>query len=208
MKFVLFVEGHTEHKALPDFLHKWLDANLDQKAGIKTVRFNGWPELVKDLPVKAHMHLHGPGSEDTIAVIGLLDLYGPTFYPPYCTTIRKRMDWAISHLQKKVDDPRFRMYFAVHELEAWLLSDLNLFPLPVRNALLKNIQNPEAVNFETPPKKLLDRLYQEKLKRHYKELVNGKELFSRLDPNLVYAKCPNFAMMMDEMASLARNASS
>ncbi len=47
MKFILFVEGYTEDKVLPQFLKKWLDPRLTQPVGIKTVRFEGWQELVK-----------------------------------------------------------------------------------------------------------------------------------------------------------------
>ena len=45
MKFILFVEGHTEDKALPAFLKRWLDPRLESPVGIQTVRFDGWPEL-------------------------------------------------------------------------------------------------------------------------------------------------------------------
>lgn len=45
MKFVLFVEGHTEQKAVPSFLKRWLDPRLRQPVGIRTVRFDGWGEL-------------------------------------------------------------------------------------------------------------------------------------------------------------------
>lgn len=55
MKFVLFVEGYTEDKAVPKFLKRWLDPKLPSPAGIKTVRFEGWPQLVKDAPAKARL---------------------------------------------------------------------------------------------------------------------------------------------------------
>ena len=35
MKFVLFVEGYTEDKALPKFLKRWLDPRLGKPVGIK-----------------------------------------------------------------------------------------------------------------------------------------------------------------------------
>ncbi len=41
MRFILFVEGYTENKALPQFLKKWLDPKLSNPVGIKTVRFEG-----------------------------------------------------------------------------------------------------------------------------------------------------------------------
>jgi len=78
MKFILFVEGHTENKAIPSFLKQWLDPKLSKPVGIKSVRFEGWPELVKDSPTKANLYL---SQDSVIAVIALLDLYGPTIYP-------------------------------------------------------------------------------------------------------------------------------
>ena len=82
MKFILFVEGDTERKVLPTFLKKWLDPRLSQRVSIQPVRFNGWPELINDLPKKALMYLAGPQKNDIIAVIALLDLYDPKFIPP------------------------------------------------------------------------------------------------------------------------------
>jgi len=55
VKFVLFVERYTEDKALPQLLKRWLDSQLPQAVGIRTVRFEGWSELVKDAPQKAKM---------------------------------------------------------------------------------------------------------------------------------------------------------
>jgi hypothetical protein len=132
MKFILFVEGHTENKALPQFLKKWLDLRSNKPVGIKTVRFEGWPELVKDAPLKARMHLNGPDKDDIIAVISLLDLYGPTFYPEDCTDSKTRYDWAKKYIEYKVDQPKFFQFFAVHEVEAWLLSEPKIFPLAIQ----------------------------------------------------------------------------
>ena len=60
MKFVLFVEGDTENKALSPFLKRWLDPQLPQPVKIESVRFGGWSELVKDAGKKARTHLNGP----------------------------------------------------------------------------------------------------------------------------------------------------
>jgi hypothetical protein len=68
MKFILFVEGHTEDKALPAFLKKWLDPKLKSPVRIQTVRFDGWPELFRDAAQKAKMHLNGP-SKDLVCQI-------------------------------------------------------------------------------------------------------------------------------------------
>ncbi|MBW2369178.1 MAG: hypothetical protein JRH15_15000 [Deltaproteobacteria bacterium] len=87
MKFVLFVEGHTEKQALANLLKRWLDPRLDNPIGIQVVRFDGWSDLVKETPKKARMYLN---REDIIGVIALLDLYGPTIYPDGKTTAGAR----------------------------------------------------------------------------------------------------------------------
>jgi hypothetical protein len=204
MKFILFVEGYTEDKALPQFLKKWLDPRLVNPIGIKTVRFEGWQELDKDAPRKANMHLNGPQRGDIIAVISLLDLYGPTFYPPYLTNSTERCVWAKKHIEDNVDHPKFFQFFAVHEIEAWLLSEPDIFPFDVKRAFPETIQQPESINFDEPPAKLLARIYPKCINRSYKKVVNGKELFRRLDPNVAYEKCPNLKQLLDKMLELAK----
>jgi len=204
MRFILFVEGYTEDKALPKFFKRWLDPRLPDPVGIKTVRFEGWPAMVKDAPLKAKMHLNGPYKDDIIAVISLLDLYGPTFYPDHLQSCNDRYKWAGKHLEEKVNHPKYFQFFAVHEVEAWLLSQPDLFPSKVKNAFPSKIQNPETVNFDEPPGKLLERLYRMHMNRSYKKVVNGKDLFAKLDPNVVYQKCPKFKELLDKMLELAR----
>lgn len=202
MKFILFVEGYTENKALPQFLKKWLDPLLPSPVGIKTVRFEGWPELVKDAPRKAKMHLESPNKNEIIAVISLLDLYGPTFYPNELKESKERYDWAKKDIEEKVNQPKFFQFFAVHEIEAWLLSEPNIFPIGIRRAFPPKIHNPEKVNFSEPPGKLLERLYPLHVGRSYKKVVNGKELFSKLDPGIAYNKCPSLKELLDKMLEL------
>src|SRR3972149_6901650 len=204
MKFILFVEGYTEKIALPQFLKKWLDPKLPNPIGVRTVRFEGWPELVKDAPLKAKMKLNGPAKKDIIAVISLFDLYGPTFYPNNLKGCNERYDWGKDYIETKVNHPHFFQFFAVHEVEAWLLSEPDIFPVEVKRAFPVKITHPEAVNFDEPPAKLLERLYPLHVKRSYKKVVNGKDLFAKLDPSIAYNKCPKLQELLDKMLELAQ----
>lgn len=201
MKFILFCEGWTEDKALPDFLRRWLHTQFSVNIGVKAVRFNGWQQMVQDAPIKAKLHLR---QQDVIAVIGLLDLYGPTFYPPEKRTVAERYEWAKGHIEKKVGAQGYRQHFAVHEIEAWILSQPDLLPPAVKKKLPGTAQHPETVNFNEPPAYLLDRLYEEALKRGYKKVANGKDLFSRLDASIVRSKCPYFKRLSDDLVELAK----
>lgn len=203
MKFIFFVEGYTEDKALPSFLKRWLDPKLAKPVGIKTVRFDGWPELIKDAPLKAKMHLNGPAKDDIVAVISLLDLYGPTFYPANCTDSMGRYDWAKKKIEDDVGQTKFFQFFAVHEVEAWLLSEPKIFPAAIQS-IFKKIDQPEMVNSDEPPAKFLDRLYDSHFKRSYKKVANGKELFAKLDPDIAYQKCPKLKELLDKMLELAK----
>jgi hypothetical protein len=201
MKFKLFVEGYTEQKAIPAFLKRWLDVHLEKRVGIQAVRFEGWQELVKDTPLKARMYLEGPDKKDIIGVIALLDLYGPTFYPKDKTTALERYHWAKEELERQVAHPKFRQFFAIHEVEAWLLSEPNLFIPKIKNALPN--KPPEEINFHEPPAKLLERLYKQHTKHRYKKVTYGRELFSQLDPNQACSKCPRLKEMLEEMLKMA-----
>jgi len=203
MKFILFVEGYTEEKILPQFIKKWLDPKLSKPVGIKTVRFEGWPELLKDAPQKARMYLNGPDKDNIIAVLFLLDLYGPTIYPDHITHIKKRYDWAKQYIEQKVNLSKFYQFFAVHEVEAWLLSQPEIFPAKIQSAFPKKIQKPENVNFNEPPSKMLERIYSQKIHRSYKKVLNGKQLFDKLDPKIAYQKCPKLKEFLDKLFNLA-----
>jgi hypothetical protein len=106
-------------------------------------------------------------------------------------------------LEHRVGHPRFRQHFAVHETEAWLLTDPGIFPPAIRDRLERYARQPESVNFEEPPAKLLHRVYQAG-SRSYQKVVHGSVLFPKLDPNLAYKACPRLKMLLDEMLLLAK----
>jgi hypothetical protein len=188
---------------LADFFKRWLDPKLERRVGLKVVKFGGWAELVKESPKKAKLYLK---EKNIIAVFALLDLYGPTLYPDAERAVSERYKWAKSHLERKVDDTRFRQHFAVHETEAWLFSNPALFPKAVKDALPAGVRKPEEINFDQPPSKLLGRLYKEKTGRRYKKVAHGKDLFDRLDPETAYGKCPYLKRLLDDMLKIAREA--
>ena len=159
MKFILFVEGHTEHQAIAGFLKRWLDPRLAVPVGVQTVRFDGWAEMVRDAPQKAKLYLNTPKG-DVIAVIALLDLYGLRLpYPDEANSAAERIAWGTEHLQQQIGETRFRQFFAVHETEAWLLSQPGVFPAEIAKSLKGKAEQPELVNNDEPPAALLDRLY-------------------------------------------------
>ncbi|MEQ1828309.1 MAG: DUF4276 family protein [Pirellula sp.] len=206
MKFVLLVEGNTEKQTVAEFLKRWLDPQLKARVGIQVVRFNGYSQLLQKVVVRAQGFIDGPKSEDIVSVIGLIDLYGPTFYPEHCVTAEERRAWATQRIESEVNRDRFHMFFAVHEFEAWLLAQPSIFPSAVRRILPPKTILPESVNFDEPPARLLNRLYTQATRREYKKVTHGRELFAKLDPNVAVSKCPCLAEMLNELLRLAKAA--
>ncbi len=204
MKFIVLAEGATEKVAVAGFLKRWLDSQLKTgKVRVEPVPLSGWANFNKEVVKRARAHLDGPESDQTIAVIGLLDLYGPTFWPRSCRTPRDHHDWGVKHFENAVNRPKFRMFFAVHEVEAWILSQPELLPTEVRASLTKLAAKPESVNFDHPPSKRLAAAYYSKMGRSYKKTADGTALFQKLDPQIAADKCPRLRSMLNELLRLA-----
>lgn len=213
MKFVLLVEGQTERQSAGEFLKRWLDPQLAKPVGISISKFNGYADLANKMASRAKMHLEGPRQAEIVAVIALLDLYipDPNFYPADRTSADDRYAWGKDHFEKdvgkRVSLDKFRFFFAVHEFEAWLLSDISIFPKSVQNALPKNrIAQPERVDFGEHPAQLLERTYLRTRNASYKKTVDGQRFFAKLDPTVAAQKCPRLAELLEEMLRLAHAA--
>jgi hypothetical protein len=206
VRFVLLVEGQTERDSAAAFLKRWLDPQLRQPVGIQPVSFDGYGDLVRKMARKAKMHLEGPRKNEIVGVIGLLDLYGPNFYPLDKTTADERYAWGKERFENEVGLEKFRFFFAVHEFEAWLLSQPDIFPRQIKNALRGKIDYPERVNFVEPPAKLLDRVYKQQANHSYKKTTYGKQLFAKLEPAIAVEKCPYLKALLEEMLDLAKQA--
>ncbi|WP_428565835.1 MAG: DUF4276 family protein [Solidesulfovibrio sp. DCME] len=201
MKIILIVEGDTEKEVLPGFLQRWLAGKVDPLPAIKAVNTRGCDNHIKECATKARLHLAAP---DVLAVFGLLDLHGPKNIPANCTSIKDKCDHLRQRLETEVGSPKFKQHFAVHELEAWLLSDPDIFPLEVKRALPAKTTRPESVNSTEPPKQLLERLYRDKTRREYKNRTDGSVLFSKLDPEVARAKCPALAALLTDLLAVAQ----
>ena len=151
-------------------------------------------------------YLDGPDAGELVGVVGLLDLYGLDIYPPNVTTVQQRYEWGVRHFQDQVDRDKFRMFFAVHEFEAWILGQPDILPRAVRDSLPPKTAKPEKVDFDEPPAKLLNRLYLSCTRKSYKKTTYGKQLFDRLDPNVVVEACPYLKEMLGQMLTMANTA--
>jgi len=206
MRFLLFVEGYTEKQGVAAFVKRWLDAQRLQHVGVTPVNFKGSGRFVEDAPAKAEARLTERRANEVIAIIGLLDLYGlPDGYEQGITA-DERYEFAKQKIEQRVAQPRYRQFFAVHETEAWLLSDPGVFPRQVQPVINQLSARPERVNFDEPPATRLRAEYRRTLNREYKKPVDGPNLLRKLDPDTAAQKYPYLKQMLDEMLQLARDA--
>ena len=207
MRFLLFVEGDTEYKALKPFLHRWLNVRLSSNVGINPINLKGNQGFHRKIKNRVHHYLGQDKRGEIIAAMGLLDLYKGADFPVGQSGVDERYQWGVSYYESMVGHEKFKMFFAVHETEAWLLSDPSVFPRGVRGRIQRECgRDPEGVDFDRPPAKRLDTIYESATGKSYKKITHGTQLFNKLDPENVYAKCPHFRRMLDEMLRLATQA--
>ncbi len=205
MRYVFFVEGETEELVLAKWISRWLNPQLLEPVNIKVINLGGNKRFRKEIVKYVRRTLGERGNGDIIACIGLLDLYGFPGLPKDLRAVADRYAWAQRKVQDDVDRPRFHMYFAVHEFEAWLLSQSDIFDPALRGDIEK-LGDPEVVDFDNPPAKRLDTLYLAKLRRKYVKTLDGNNLFARLDPEQARGKCRYLKKLLDELLHMAKDA--
>jgi hypothetical protein len=197
VRFVLLAEGKTEKWALGRFFKCWLDGRLkSNRIGVKVDHFAGSGRFLRDFAERAEAYLLSASAIETVGVIGLLDFYK-------CPRSTESADF-----ERDVNNVKFRMFFAMRESEAWLLSEPDILPREVRAALPKKIAKPELVNTKKPPAKLLNELYIRHCKRAYRKAIDGQKLFAKLNPEVAREKCPRLRELLDVMLEMARAAGS
>ncbi len=212
MKFVMIVEGETEKRGVPDLLARSLtERGLPQRIGIDPINLKGGgTDLFDKVAQKGKSYVRGgPGFQaKTIGVFGLLDLYNPSFdriWPASAVSRDDRLDWAARRVENRVNSPMFRMFFAVHEVEAWILSQPEILPFYAKLSVLerKRIAQPELVNFRNPPARWLAEHWWNNLRRKYMKTVDGPNLMRKLNPTVVFGKCPQFRKIVEFMVERA-----
>ena len=202
MKLAIFVEGPTERDVLPRFFRQWLDPRVSgRRVEIAAVNFDGVGNYLNQFPRRVRAALRDP---QVIGAIGLIDFYGSTLRYP-SGGVKEQYLWASRELEARVNDRRFRQHFAVHETEAWLLSDLAVFPKDVADRLPRS-QQPETVNQRNTPAKRLREVYWNQRGEKYQKPLHAARLFEQLDPTIAAAKCPHLQLLLDDLLVLASGA--
>lgn len=212
MRFVVIAEGQSEGAGLGGFLREWLNARLPKRVGVAVQPLKGKDHFLDKIAPTARLLLNGRRADDIIAVIGLLDLHGLKA-PEHLTTVAERVRHHRDDIEARVGHPKFRQRFAVHETEAWFLAVPEILPDEVAKAIPPHARShPERVDSDSPPAKLLERLYRERRKETYRKTTHTADLLTKLPTTPgaqaegMTAKCPYLRELLDELVSLACSA--
>ncbi len=188
---------------MPPFLKRWLDSRPPRRVSIRAVPFGGIGAYLDELAKKAAMRLKDEGVG---FVFGLVDLYGLPKDFVQGADIRAKVKFAKEKIEKLLPAKlrnQFRQHFAVHETEAWLLAQPDLFPSRIRIPRRWS-EHPERVDMDNPPAKRLDKIFRTQTGSGYKKTVQARILFPKLSPDQAYSKCPHLKALLDDLLAVAQ----
>lgn len=199
MRIKVLCEGDTE-VGLRKLLAKAIDI---QGCGIKIKPYEGNARLLRKLDGTIGSELRS-GAE---VIFCLIDYY---HYPlpdeKKHLPFQQRLQAIKSDMIEQIDAsrrPAVRFHVVVHEVEAWILADEQILAqrLKVKNLLSWN--QPENVNDMKPPSQVLQELFRTRnpLKKSYNKYKDGVDLLQKVDWQKVYAKCPTFRELVDDLRS-------
>lgn len=213
MRIKLYCEGRTE-RGIRELLAPVREELRGKGRGLDVLSLQGNAQLLKKLGAKVRESIR---SGDTIAVFCLIDLRKiDEALPPELKAalggqswvrmpIRDRVAWLQDNVGRHLVDveyrDRFRLFVAVHEVEALVLAD----PGPLRKKLRQNAlgpwPNPEEVNDEKPPAAVLNELFRKHHPRRsaYHKTKDGVPLLQSLDLGKVCSSCPYFRQLVDAL---------
>ncbi|MBI1929828.1 DUF4276 family protein [Candidatus Poribacteria bacterium] len=195
-KIMIYCEGDTEEDNLKPLLDRYTE-----ECRLQIRNLGGVGQVKRKIGAVTENQLRP--QTGVIAVFALVDLYGSGFD----TVAKVKAD-----LRRRVPPEyrdRFHPHVAVHEIEAWI------FAVPqVLNEWLgttiKPFPNPETINLQNPPAKLLEEL----TRRHKQSKVPTKRvmaqrLFAKISSqeayvNEIYSKCKHFKAFVDDLRQTAR----
>jgi hypothetical protein len=122
---------------------------------------------------------------------------------PLDVKVERVRDW----LREHVTHPRrgdFFPHVSVHEVEAWILAEGTALSQRLQDRSISPDPQAEWKNCQKPPKKRIDELFRRNKKTRYKETVDGKALFSKMEFQPVYDSCQYFRKFYDDLRSVGR----
>jgi hypothetical protein len=202
-RIVLLCEGESEEIAAKYFLRRQLEAVGLKAVGLHPINLNA---KIEDIFTNTRRFRK---DRDVVAVFTLVDLYGfnRVAFQAHAT-VGQKVEAARAWLREgasDVDPGFFHPHLAVHDLEAWLLAEGAALAERLHHRIAPH-PRAEELDFERPPGKLVDDLFQKHRKEAYRKTIDGPPLYKSLAFDLVYQSCLYFREFYDDLQSTAKAA--
>jgi hypothetical protein len=125
-------------------------------------------------------------------------------------TIRQRVEAMERALEDKINNPRFKAYYSLHEFEALLYSApeaiASMFNLPQSEITLRHIKesfpSPEDIddNPQTAPSKRIKKIYQ-----NYIKPIHGIIIAKKIGLGKIRSECLHFNAWLEILENLAKS---
>ena len=216
MKVWVFVEGESDSRALSSLWNDWKQELQKKRWGIQLIPLKNKSNYFKKIgPRTAEKLLYNEND----LVVGLPDLYPNQNYASgeyrhsNMKELREIQVRLVNRsLQKNVSPDDINRYMdrfygsaLKHDLEMLLLTVPSLLQkrLGVTNISRSWRVHPEDQNQNKPPKKIVEALFQTRLKRAYREMTDCEAILGKAALSEVLfdesgiAQCPTFRAMLD-----------
>jgi len=200
MKIKILCEGQTE-EGLRTLLGK---AVAVPGCGLHIKTYEGVGALLRELDDAVESELQSGAR----AVFCVVDYH---HYPlPQITRnlpLAQRLEAIKSDVLGQIDNSRcsaLRCHVIVHEVETWILADEQVIAQRLKIKNIPGWQQPENINDMKPPAKVLEELFRTRLKRRYDKYKDGVDLLQKVDWQKVYAKCPTFKQLVDDLRNCCK----
>ena len=213
----ILVEGQTEERFVKDVLgpyllrelELWLEPTVLTTSKGRTGKHNKGGAVDFERVERSVRRLLGNSSATVVTT--LLDYYGLGHWPGKARSAQGAVDHAITlarALTDTVDDRRLLSFLAVHELEAYVFTDLEAafagrWPAQQIEQLRTDIrrQEPEAINDmpETTPGRRLARAFP-----GYRKALDTPTALQAVTVPRIRDRCPHFSRWLTDLAAITR----
>jgi hypothetical protein len=203
MKIFVYVEGVSDKVALEALLRPIIDdLPRARRPGLSFLPRGGKAAILNDVPLKAALHLKDkPGDW----VIALPDLYpmahydnDPAMKHRSIEQLRELLGQRFRKESKTIGvlksaQSHFCVHCLKHDLEALILASPDQLRerLGTKDALKNAWRNPvEDQNDDTPPKRVVERLFKNYKKQKYRDTVDAPWILERASLSAIRETCP------------------
>lgn len=211
MKVWVFVEGRSDVQALAALWGRWMQQLRGNGCGVKFTPLDSKPRYLNKIGHRvAEKLVHDKGD----VAIGL-----PDFFPnrDFANTVHRHDSLrGLQDVQTRlvriglkrqgvraadIDSHIGRFYPSAmkHDMEVLVLSAPKQLQarLDMSNMPGSWRQPPEEQNQDNPPKKIVERLFSDKLQRRYRGVTDSVAILENADLNDIVMQCPTFRAVMD-----------